>query len=379
LLETVLKSATVFSLLLVCWVFSLWSHPDRICWKDPKLAAMHLEAEDGYRKPVPRCSPLSYLMQYDFSEAEREKIERSLKVFSKVQSLAKTLNVPNQQRFHLVVSRAAEDHLATRLFATILSRGTALKGNRLQTIAGFYGEMVESSDGPQLGQQDFALKLLAAWGSKDTSRVKSLVLGLLQEKLKPLNRPEVLLKLWHQKQVSRELSSKDPAVPQSMQIKALVRSSVEVVRNSAVDSEVIEDLEVQQHKVKETVESLLRLPKVVQVKTEDSDLVKIIENTLRSQRPQVTLLDTGDAKLIYPSGSVFESEIDQLETAALILLQCEAPSLLQTNDENFDRVYFVKTCPGQDVDFVAEKLISYLKASPGSQPRIESKTYSLIQ
>jgi hypothetical protein len=118
---------------------------------------------------------------------------------------------------------------------------------------------------------------------------------------------------------------------------------------------------------------------VVQVKTEDSDLVKIIENTLRSQRPQVTLLDTGDAKLIYPSGIVFESEIDQLETADLILLQCEAPSLLQTNDENFDRVYFVKTCPGQDVDFVAEKLISYLKASPGSQPRIESKTYSLIQ
>ncbi|MEO0337311.1 MAG: hypothetical protein AAF202_13025, partial [Pseudomonadota bacterium] len=123
LLEKFLKIATVGSLLLVCWVISLWSHPKRVCWEDPKLAAVHFEGADGYRLTVPMCTPMSYLLQPDFSEEDILKISNSLDTFSRVQGLSETLKIPNRQRFHLVISHDENDRLATRLFQTIFSRG----------------------------------------------------------------------------------------------------------------------------------------------------------------------------------------------------------------------------------------------------------------
>ncbi|MEO0335212.1 MAG: hypothetical protein AAF202_02390, partial [Pseudomonadota bacterium] len=84
-------------------------------------------------------------------------------------------------------------------------------------------------------------------------------------------------------------------------------------------------------------------------------------------------------KRLFPGGDVFVSDIESVKTTDLILLQCEAPSLKQTTDQQFERVYYIKACPNQDAGFVTDKLISYLSASPGAEPRIDSAKYSLMK
>ncbi|NQZ00136.1 MAG: hypothetical protein HRT45_05645 [Bdellovibrionales bacterium] len=344
------------------------------------MAAMHFEASDGYRKPVPKCSPLSYLTQYSFSEAEMRKIDDSLAMFTEVQAMSSTLKLPNEQRFHLVVSQDTDDQLATRLLRTILARGSDLEETALDVISGFYGQIIENAlvgrSDSLVNQADF----VSDWGAGEKARVVSSMLHMFFERLEPLDRPEMLVKLWQQPGDSTQSDKRSVANDEGLpKMGKLVSLALDFVNSAPVDSSLIEELSDQKAKVHSKASALLSVPKVVRVKTENSELLSGIKAALLAQRPMLSLLETQNEKLLYPKASEFVSELSAVQTADLILVQCDSPSLQQTSDKQFKQVYFIEVCSDADVEFVTQKLISYLKASPGSEPRLDSTKFSFVE
>ena len=68
---------SVFSLLFVTWVFSLWMDPDRLCTDSPFLSEVVVETSAGDLVEVPECFLLSRLVQPEL-EPENQELLRDL-------------------------------------------------------------------------------------------------------------------------------------------------------------------------------------------------------------------------------------------------------------------------------------------------------------